>query len=242
MFILPSRGRPHRLCEFIKGYEATDATAPVLVRVDEDDPCCKGYQGLRLPGTFRLEIGPRVKVSGVYADIWNRAPDLPWYGFLGDDLVPVTKGWDAALIEAAGSDGVSWPNDECQAPACTHPVIGGDLARCVGWLTPPGFLHWYADTTWAAIACATGRHAYLEHVIVRHNHPMRGAAPDDATYQERFVDVATGRDVGPGPDNRRWQEFQRDELPEIIERVMSELPRAQDAGEHGQNGAIGAAA
>lgn len=232
MFILPSRGRPHRLAELMAAYRQTDATAPVLVRVDDDDPSLEQYQALlrTAPSDWTLHVGPRVKVSGVYVEVFRDMPALDWYGFLGDDLVPITPEWDRLLIEAAGNDGVSWPNDGVQAPKCTHPVIGGDLVRCVGWLTPPGFLHWYCDTAWEAIAQVTKRAAYLENVLVTHKNPMLDPKVDpllaDATYAERFCDPARDwRDVGPGPDNRAWHQWLHFDFEETCARVIEQLPR-----------------
>lgn len=234
MFILPSRNRPHRLAELMGAYRHTNATAPVMVRIDDDDPAKERYQNLlrTAPSDWTLHIGPRVKVTGVYVEVFKQHPNLDWYGFLGDDLVPVTDGWDAKLIAAAGRDGVSWPNDGVQAPMCTHPVIGGDLVRCVGWLTPPGFMHWYSDTVWAAIATVTKRDAYLADVLCQHKNPMLDAKVDralaDATYAERFCDPARNwQDVGPGPDNRAWQQWKHFDFEPICARVMEMLPREQ---------------
>lgn len=234
MFILPSRARPHRLAELMAAYRKTDATAPVMVRIDDDDPAKDKYQALlkTAPADWTLHIGPRVKVTGVYVEVFKQHPNLDWYGFLGDDLVPVTPEWDRKLIEAAGRDGVSWPNDGVQAPKCTHPVIGGDLVRCVGWLTPPGFLHWYVDHAWEAIGSVTKRAAYLENVLCQHKNPMLDEKVDralaDATYAERFLDLQRGMDVGPGPDNRQWRQWLHYDFEPICARVNEMLPRPEE--------------
>jgi hypothetical protein len=225
VIVLPSRARPQRLQQFIDGYRATGATAPIWLRLDACDPYLDGYRDgpLRdLPATFDVHIGPRTKFVGACNELLERFPGAGYYGFMADDIVPRTPGWDAALIDAAGSDRVAWGNDLYQAPKCTHPIIGGDLMRAVGWFAAPGFLHWYIDTTWEHLANATGRGMYLPDIVTEHVHYERDSSLYDGTYHQRFH-TAQGQRVGSGADERRWMEWLRDDAPGLVAMIREKF-------------------
>lgn len=219
MIVLPSRNRPERLQQFIDGYRATGATAPVYLRIDYDDDYLPAYDAIELPDNWLRVTGERKKFVGACNEMLEKFPNEPYYAFMADDIVPRTQGWDAALIEAAGRDRVAWGNDIMQAPKCTHPFIGGDLMRHVGWFAAPGFLHWYIDTTWEWLANKTGRAVYLPTVVTEHVHYEANGALYDRTYHERFLDVATGKKVGTGPDEARWVQWRDHEAPALIASI-----------------------
>lgn len=219
MIVLPSRNRPERLQQFIDGYIATKATAPVYLRLDWDDDYLEQYNEIELPGTFSKVTGDRVKFVGACNEMFAMHPNEPYYAFMADDIVPRTEGWDAALIEAAGRNRVAWGNDVMQAPKCTHPFIGGDLMRHVGWFAAPGFLHWYIDTTWEWLAKHTGRAVYLPHVVTEHVHYEANGQLYDRTYHERFLDVATGTKKHCSQDEARWIQWRDQEAPALIASI-----------------------
>lgn len=219
MIVLPSRNRPDRLKCFIDGYAATGATAPVYLRLDWDDDLLEAYRQIELPQTWVRVIGPRNKFVGACNELFETHPDLDWYAFMADDVVPRTAGWDARLIEAAGRDKVAWGNDVMQAPKCTHPFIGGDLMRHVGWFAAPGFLHWYIDTTWEWLANRTQRAVYLPEVVTEHVHFEADGKLYDRTYHERFHD-ASGQQVGARADEARWVAWRDLEAPALIASIQ----------------------
>lgn len=224
MIVLPTRNRPERLQKFLDGYLATGAAAPVYLRVDDDDPKLEDYAAMALPKNWAFVAGPRVKFVGACNEMFERHPNEPYYAFMADDIVPRTEGWDARLIEAAGSDRVAWGNDVMQAPKCTHPFIGGDLMRHVGWFAAPGFLHWYIDTTWEWLAKRTGRDVYLPDVITHHVHYEANGELYDRTYHERFMDVATGRKVGHQADEAHWVHWRDKIAPGLIASIKEAFP------------------
>ncbi len=221
MLVVPSRGRPQNLSRLLDAWEDTNATVPVFLRLDACDPQLPVYEDLFdcCPGNWTIVVGPRTKFVGACKELFERWPDAEWYGFLGDDCVPRTPGWDQMLVKAAGSRNVAWPNDITQAPKCTHPFIGGDLVRSVGWFCAPGFLHWYIDTTWEWIANHTGRAVYCADIVVEHVHYDVDKKLFDETYQERWLDPQTGKNKGHGVDDARYREWKKHEAPAIIERL-----------------------
>ena len=147
--------------------------------LDEDDPMLGGYE---IPEGWNVRIGPRAPLSVIYNRVFEEFPDLPWYGIFADDVTPETEGWDEKLIEAAGSDGMAYPDDGIGEP--THFCLGGDLVREMGWLAYPGLNRLYIDTVWRDIAKSRGVLRYLPDVKVTHRHPSVGLALMDRTYRK----------------------------------------------------------
>lgn len=192
IFSLPTRGRPDKLARFLDGYTTTGAAAPVRMRLDQDDPDLDAYLEIILPPSWVRVIRPRVPggANAAHAEMLAEHPDLDWYGLLADDVIPRTDGWDKALLEAAGKDKLAYADDGFQgANLATHPVLGGDLVRAIGWICCPAVGHNYADTCLHLIAQKSGRDVYLPHVKLEHMHPLAGKAKEDAThrYAQDFV-------------------------------------------------------
>lgn len=177
MWVLPSRGRPHNLARFAQAYYRTGASTPVWLRLDSDDPA-------HPEGPWTVHIGPRVPLSQVYAEAFERFPDAPWYGFIADDVVPETPFWDVKLIEAAGTDGMAVPSGGHDPGGSPHFVLGGDLVREVGWLALPGLDRLYIDTVWADINRARSTLRMVPEVVLRHYHFSNSLALMDVTYRK----------------------------------------------------------
>jgi hypothetical protein len=224
MIALPSRGRPKLLERFLSAYLKTQSEVPVYVRLDSDDPALPDYLSIVTPAHWQVVVGPRAKFPAACNELFVSHPNEPFYGFVADDIVPETIHWDNALVRAAGEHGVAWGNDGYQAPRCTHPVIGGQLMRTVGYFAAPGFLHWYVDTVWEWLAQQTGRAVYLPEVITRHLHYELDTTRWDATYRERFSLLDCER--GEAADRQRWQEWLTEEGPALVARIHSAYPSA----------------
>ena len=151
------------------------------VRVDDDDALLGAYRALPLPPGWSLAVGPREPLSGVYNEAYQ-ALRADWWGFIADDVVPKTQGWDRALVSVAGNDGMAVPAGG--HGGTPHFVLGGDLPRSTGWLALPGLDRLYIDTVWADIARARGALRHVPEVILRHRHFSNGLALKDATYRK----------------------------------------------------------
>lgn len=175
MWIVPSRGRPHNCRRLF----AAEWNAPVLIIADFDDPMVGAYSALD-----HVVFQTRAPLSEAYNRVFQQSPDLPWYGIGADDMLPETPGWDLALIEAAGSDGLAFGDDGINGGRhATHFVLGGDLVREIGWLALPGLSRIFIDTVWNEIAEARGVRRYLPDVKLTHLHFSTGA-PRDETYRK----------------------------------------------------------
>lgn len=179
MWILPSLGRPHNAKRFLNAYIETDATTPVLLRINENDG---GYEDIQYQNWI-VEVGPRLPLSYIYNSIYQRYR-CDWYGFVADDVVPKTHKWDTRLIEVAGTDSMAVPNGGHEPNGTPHFVLGGDLVRSIGWLSLPGLNRLYIDTVWADIASARGVLRRVPEVVLEHLHFSNGKALMDSTYRK----------------------------------------------------------
>lgn len=192
MWILPTRGRAKYCQEVLDACENTGMSTPGLVWVDGWDD---SYKGLRLPGNWRMTFtSQRVELCGVLRHFFKNNRALPWYGFISDDNLPRTLGWDRRLAEAAGRWRVAYPDDLYPAREGRHrvqtPVIGGELVRAVGGLTPSWSVHFIVDLYWEHIADVLDVDAYLPDAVVEHAHFSNGKRPMDETYRRVFRGAA----------------------------------------------------
>lgn len=176
---VPSRGRPERLWKFIRSAMATDATCKFYIRVDDDDPCLSAYRE-RMDG---LNVGPRVSVAEAMQEALRSHPDEDCYALIGDDTILHTRHWDKILNRAAGRWFISYP-DDCLAgeSQATHPFIGGDFLRAIGFWALPGLSHLYTDTTWDFLGRKYANLIYRPDVLVEHIHWSSGKCDRDTSY------------------------------------------------------------
>lgn len=186
-----TRGRPMRFARLIESFWRTRSCAKLYIRIDDDDPCCESYRAVVLPHYAKLECGPRVDVAGAMRECLAACPDEDCYAFIGDDTIIHTQGFDARLRDAAGPWGVSYPDDGLKGVAqATHPFIGGDFLRAIGFWALPGLSHLYTDTTWDFLGRRYGNLTYCPRVLVEHLHWSAGKSERDAIYDH----PSAGRD------------------------------------------------
>ncbi len=186
MWLCASRGRPERLKEMCKSWEET-VTKPskLTVRLDEDDPVLREYFEKTWPKSWNLYVdAPLRGAAQSHAWAFERFPNEPFYGALGDDIILHTPGWNKTLEAEAGAWHLAYPDDGVQGKKlATHPCIGGDLLRALGYWALPQLHHFYVDTTLHVIAAHLKLLRYCPHVLFEHKHPINGKAKDDATYK-----------------------------------------------------------
>lgn len=187
MWALATRSRPDNCKRFIEAWNNTQASTPVFVRLDECDPFIDELKSLPWPSTFEVVVGKREGLRAAIQEMYIKYPTEPWYGFLADDLIPRTLKWDLALVEVAGSKNISYPNDLGKAKKRdlpTHPCVGGDLIRAMGWFGFPATYHFYLDTIFRYIGQNLKNIYRLEDTIVEHMHFGRGKSELDTIYQQ----------------------------------------------------------
>jgi hypothetical protein len=208
VWLLTSLNRPKE-CQL-----ALDAFAEVgrsmgALWLDGDD-----YPDIRLPQGWFVHRG-----SGGLAEafrwFFGKFHSLPWYGWLADDMRPVSKDFDKELIKTTegkyfvycNGGGHKTPLSPPEKPPQSIPgamVWGGDLVREVGWWAPPWAKYSCIDEAWKLLALKAGVARYRHDVIVNHLHWGSRYREQDATdkigMQRAQNDVGTVKDWVKSPD------------------------------------------
>ena len=210
MIVLPSKGRPDLLMRFIKAYAVTGAILPVYLVLDEAD--ASRYDHVILPENWKRCTSPEgTPLGGIFNMIFSAFPNEEYYAMVADDLLPETPFWDVALKESCLPDKIAWGNDGIQNEKLpTHPFIGGDLVRKMGWWSPPHIQHWFVDNAWKSIADALNCGVYLDQVKMNHCHPANGKRERDRTDDGQPSHFA---------DQGAYTEFMANDFPKMIERI-----------------------
>lgn len=187
--IVPTRGRPENAVRLAAAFKETDALNAVPVFVaDHDDPELPRYQELLDSGAI-----PRLLIYGGgggmcaalnfaakrYAELYEAV------GFMGDDHLPRTIGWDSRVLDALDSlePRVVYGNDLLQgANLPTAVFLQSRTVRALGAMAPGVMRHLYLDNFWKELGERTGGLVYLDDVLIEHLHPVAGKAEWDHRY------------------------------------------------------------
>ena len=217
LVIVPSRSRPHNIARLLEAWRDTKAHADLLVLVDDDDPTLDGYRDLVVDWTpghsmiagARQRIGPLVNEWAV-----RLVDDYDVIGFMGDDHVPRTEGWDTTILEHSTPWSVVYGNDLFQGPNIPTAVfMGTGLIRELGYFNPPGCQHLFLDNAWKLYGERLGTLVYLDTVIIEHVHYLLRKAPEDDLYRE--VNAPGMYDH----DGRAYSVWANEQAAEDLERV-----------------------
>jgi hypothetical protein len=217
-WFMPSYGRPHRMKELLKAPGGWPQG--IIVQVNEDDPTLPEYQAQIDPSDnlcpWRLEIVPvGSRCSDVHRLTYERYPYEYQYGFLMDDLWPLTAHWAAYLEAAAGTKYFAIP----QGPGYpkrirTAFVMGGDIVRAMGSVVPIPLRHWCEDCLWDDIATTLNLMRPVNKAVVDHRNFEFGLVDMDETYKRgrEFIEH----------DKQLFAEWMiSDERTELLNRVAS---------------------
>lgn len=185
--IVPSRGRPDSARELAQTFHRTcTADTELVFAVDEDDPELDGYRSML--GVLTLARPNRSMVEAlnrVAAEVLGRRDPPQAIGFMGDDHRPVTRGWDAAYLEALTTlPGFVYGDDRVQGVNLpTQVAISTPVVQALGHMAPPVLRHMYVDNYWLTLGRSSGCITYLPRVVVEHLHPVAGTAEWDDGYR-----------------------------------------------------------
>jgi hypothetical protein len=217
--LVPSRARHKNVARLVRQCVLTcQADTRLHFGFDDDDPYLD--ESVAEVGHHRYTVQPRMGLA-------------PWTNYLaamhlddadallsiGDDMMPVTDGWDAQLLaelERRGG-GISYPFDgrRSDIPECF--MVSTPVVRALGWLAFPGSEHWFIDTALGDLG-RPDRLFYRPDITVRHLHPnVAGGDPHDQTYQD-----ASGR---LGKDLAAYQRWRLMDMPrdrETVRRACSD--------------------
>ena len=203
LVIVPSRGRPQNIARLLDAVHATaKMSTHVHVAVDDDDPELERYRYVMSQAAAegdRLTAGPRKGLCAWTNEIAAaRAGEYPSLASLGDDHVPVTPGWDRALIRGIadmGGTGITYPWDGTREDIPEAVVLSSDIVQALGWFCLPGLSHWYPDNAWADLGRGAGCIRHLRAILVDHRQVATGKAPVDQTAKDNGRSLDADRDT-----------------------------------------------
>lgn len=192
LFLLPVRQRAHRIPALLERL----GSARVLFILDQNDPQLKEYREL-LAGRETL-ILPEYHTSKKLNVAFDKNPNEPAYGFLGDDLLlPEDPEWSSILASSVPRHGLAFCDDGIHGPRLpTHPVLCGDLVRALGWFAHPCFHHNGIDIVWREIAYAFGGCTYVMDISFSHQHRCLDPSRNDSTYQKADASIPHDQAAG----------------------------------------------
>ena len=227
--LVPTRGRPANLARLWTAFTDTcQADTRLLACVDDDDPELPAYEAVHrsayADGTaseddprFLLRIAPRLRLGPTLNAAAGPAAEFAEaIGFLGDDHLPRTAGWDArylAELERLGT-GLVYGNDLIQGAALpTQVAMTSDIILATGHMVPPGIVHLWIDNAWLALGRALDAITYLPDVVVEHLHPIAGRAEWDAGYAEANTDARSDA------DRAVFEQWRRQDLGRWVQQI-----------------------
>ena len=205
---VPSRGRPDRLTEFLKAATATStARTEFHVLLDDDDA------GIYADVPWRPRVMVHIRRRAWLTEKLNRAlvsaaVTVPVVGWLADDTIPVTPGWDALLLEALerAGPGVAFGNGGRRPGFPEHQVVSSGIVSALGWYFEPSLRHYYTDNVWSDLADAAACRRYVPAAVIRHDHYEVTGAPRDETYARAEVNGRIDKDMYLAWRTRRFRQ------------------------------------
>lgn len=166
--------------------ETTDpqTATSILFIVDADDSALGRYQELSIPHAVIPRWLPMVQKLNRAAV--QRAEQHFALGFMGDDHLPRTPGWNTMIVEQLKQlgTGIAYGNDLYQGERIpTQWFMTSDIVRALRRMVPAPVDHLYCDNAVLALGQGTGCIRYLSDVVIEHMHPVAGKASSDAGYQ-----------------------------------------------------------
>lgn len=220
--IVPTRGRPQAARTMVQAFKATcTAQTFLLFAVDDDDPARADYEtigdGLQ-SGTLFTPSHTMVEALNLAATYHAGTPVPFAIGFMGDDHLPRTHGWDATYVHALRElgSGIVYGNDLLQGHHLpTQCAMTADIIRALGYMCPPALRHLYVDNFWRDLGKAAGCLRYLPNVTVEHRHPLAGkSAWDDGYRRVNAPEVADH-------DRQAYEAYQAGEFDADVAKVRA---------------------
>lgn len=215
LVIVPTRGRRVLLERFLAAAAATREAATDLLVVTDDDDDAGTYAGVTLPDATRMVSGPRAWLGPkLNRHAVPAAREYPVVGFLADDVIPETPGWDSLLLAALGTPGIAYGEDRRRADVPEHPFVSSVIVRALGWFSEPSLRHYCLDCVLADLGNAAGCLRFVPHAVMAHlHHSCHNGTGQDATYAEAEAN-------GPH-DQAAYQAWRRERMTADVAAVRS---------------------
>ena len=216
MWLIPTRNRPDAMQALIASMEATGCVPECAIMVDGP-----AYD-IDWPAHWHIhQSTEHLEMQLALNQLFALYPDEPCYGVLTDTSRPQTKEWASKLEAAAGTSAISMcnttkhrMNPDTGLRRITSYVLGGDLARAVGWVWFDRCVHLYGDNVWEDIGYGLGIMRYLDDVVILALLKREGEVPVDENHKRLFQ----GKPYIEH-DRQAYVAWKRREFPALMERL-----------------------
>ncbi len=218
-WLVPTRGRVHdNLPRFLAACAKTGMSTPGYLLLNKQDYEANqaAYDALDRGRNWQFVILEQDTTAGkTEAVIHPHLDDTDWFGWLGDDSVPETPGWDTKVVDALNGWNVVSTNDGMMAPKKMHGAVAWSvpLLKAVGYMFVPGSNHFYMDDIWEDLGNLTGCWTVLMDVMVRHR---------NAGYEPNRQDATSNTINTYWPnDERAFAKWKRDDRNAACDRIAN---------------------
>ncbi len=189
----PTRGRPEKFFSVLDSYRNLSRSNNIrfLVSCDLDDVTMNNDEVRKKFESYdNVEVhygNSKTKIEAINADMLGQDFDICLLA--SDDMIPEVVGYDLEIIRQMkvnypDYDGVIWFSDGYQKKNLnTLIILGKRYYDRFGYLYHPDYVSFYCDNEFMQVAFALGKQTYIDHVIIRHEHPDNTKEAIDMTYE-----------------------------------------------------------
>ena len=192
----PTRGRPHRFLETLRGWlsqAANPSKISVLVSYDADDATMtpdiiEAAEKLH-PTVICVKGTSANKIAACNRDLPEYQGDWDVVLLVSDDMWCCRQGWDDVIRAKMAkhfpdTDGALWFFDGAQRKINTLECVGRKRYESFGYLYHGSYASFFCDDEQTAIGLRDGKLVFTEESIAGHHHPawLKGMKVDE-TYR-----------------------------------------------------------
>lgn len=179
----PTRSRPEKFFKILDRYvELIEEPENVrfLISCDEDDMtmnCGDVTSKLQNYRNLEFKFGKNNnKIQAINADMDGQEFDILLLA--SDDMVPQQDGYDTIIRQNfkkffPDTDGVLWFNDGYQGNNLnTLCILGKKYYDRFGYIYHPSYVSLWCDTEFSEVSKILNKVKYINHVIIKHEHPV----------------------------------------------------------------------
>lgn len=215
LLIIPSR-RPAALLSALGSVLSTSCGYTDVLVVRDQGEDSRLIVSCGKPRIHTIVIPRRPMLQALNNCIMESLNDYEIFGFIGDDILMQTAGWDYTVYQLLRNNyGVVYGDDGIQHENLpTHPFFSGLIPRTLGYAVPPNFRHYYFDNYLKALATELGCLHYCSKILTTHkHHSVTGGLPYDDVYRQAEVFYES--------DRLAFEDYKLTLLTRDVERVRT---------------------
>lgn len=184
--LCPTRSRPKQFERMINSAFATAETEiKIYCYVSTEDPKRHEYDSLIDDAKVIGITGPDYSCVMALNEMGRmREPSQSELVMVGaDDTIFATKGWDKAILDhyhaLEKKPHVYAMQDSRSEDGTPHLIMSREYIDTLGYVFPPIFLHWFADSWTTEIAKSAGCFTHMKDYLLIHDKPSDRSEPDE---------------------------------------------------------------